>query len=69
MSGFTQSGANNIKLSERIKSFFYKWISYLAVSLALLSAIYFIYNFAPEFIRFCMDYVIKVMKSDYPNLS
>lgn len=63
-----QNPNKNIKLAERIKGFLYKFIHYLGIIFSILVAIYALYNLMPEFVRFCFDYIFKIVKSDYPNL-
>ncbi|NBX52105.1 MAG: hypothetical protein EBT63_00425 [Proteobacteria bacterium] len=68
MNEFSQADHKNIKFSEKFKGFLYKLIHYFGIIFSILVAIYALYNLMPEFIKFCFEYIIKIMKSDYPNL-
>ncbi|MBM3590229.1 MAG: hypothetical protein FJX30_02485 [Alphaproteobacteria bacterium] len=68
MNEFSSDGHKNIKFSEKLKGFLYKLIHYIGIIFSILVAIYALYNLMPEFIKFCFGHIIKIIKSDYPNL-
>ncbi len=66
MSGIKGS---KIKFYERLKIFFSRFIHYIGIIFAIVVACYVLYVCVPEFLRFCMDFIIEMIKSDYPSLA
>jgi len=69
-----QSMANNIKKSnntskkDKAREIINKILYGLFVAFILAICSYFLYIIAPEIFRFVMDYVVIIMKKDYPIL-
>lgn len=69
MGNNSNSGGPKIKLSEKLKSFLYRFIHYIGIIFTIVVACYVFYICVPEFLRFCKNFLIELIKSDYPNLS
>lgn len=69
MSYNSNSSGSKLKLSEKLKNFFYRFINYLGILFFIVVAIYILYICLPEFLSFCKDLLLKIIKSDYPILS
>jgi hypothetical protein len=57
-----------VSIKGEANSFFYKMMHYLGIIFVLgliVTALYFI---VPEFFKYSMDYIVNVVKEDYPNL-
>jgi len=48
-------------------AFFQKIVHYLGIIFLILIMIYACYLLLPEVFRFLMDYVVYIIKKDYPN--
>jgi len=63
------SSESKIKLSEKIKSFFYRFIHFIGIVFAIVVACYVLYVLVPEILKFCKNFLIEIIKADYPNLT
>ncbi len=64
---------NNKKFTEisikgEANSFFYKMMHYLGIIFVLALIATALYFTVPELFKFSMDYIITIIKEDYPNL-
>jgi hypothetical protein len=60
--------SNNTSTKDKINQLIYKVLYGLFVAFILAICTYFLYVIAPEIFRFIMDYVVIIIKKDYPIL-
>ena len=60
--------SNNTSTADKAKEIMNKILYGLFVAFILAICCYFLYIIAPEIFRFVMDYVVIIMKKDYPIL-
>ena len=60
--------SNNTSTKDKINQLIYKVLYGLFVAFILAICTYFLYVIAPEIFKFIMDYVVIVIKKDYPIL-
>ena len=68
MSADNNKKSAKISIKGETDSFLYKFMRYLGIILLLVAILLSIYFLAPELCRLIMDYVISVIKKDYPTL-
>ena len=60
--------SNNTSTKDKVNEIINKILYGLFVAFILAICTYFLYVIAPEIFRFIMDYVVIVIKKDYPIL-
>jgi hypothetical protein len=60
--------SNNTSTKDKINQLIYKVLYGLFVAFILAICTYFLYVIAPEIFKFIMDYVVIIIKKDYPIL-
>ena len=60
--------SNNTSTKDKINQLIYKVLYGFFVAFILAICTYFLYVIAPEIFRFIMDYVVIIIKKDYPIL-
>jgi hypothetical protein len=60
--------SNNTSTKDKVNQLIYKIFYGLCVAFILAICCYFLYVVAPEIFRFIMDYIVIIIKKDYPIL-